>query len=241
MTLDKLTPREYSKQDATHLAQAWAGLISETGVISGKHIWVWNPVRGREKAKAATSANPGRAQCWQQQTHSPIPRGITCRGSQRPPRSESWCSHTYSPGLLGRLSEARLGHFCSPAKPTLQAVSLAFSIFSLSILKFYLFTYFFTFLDVLSLCCCTWTFSSCGEQSLLPSCSAQVSLWWLLLLQKTSARATGFSSCGEQALVALRHVKSSRTRDWTHGPCTGRRILNPWTTREVLYAIIFVI
>ena len=163
------------------------GLISETSGISGKHIWGWNPVRGREKARAATPANPGRARCWQQQTRSPIPYSVTCRGSQCPPRSEQrWCSHTYTPGLLGRLSEARLGHVCSPAKPTLQAVSLAFSIFSFSIFKFYLF---FTFLDVLSLCCCAWTFPSCGEQSLLRSCNTQVSLWWLLLLQNTGARA----------------------------------------------------
>ena len=32
---------------------------------------------------------------------------------------------------------------CSPAKPTLQAVSLAFSIFSFSIFKFYLFKFYF--------------------------------------------------------------------------------------------------
>ena len=29
------------------------------------------------------------------------------------------------------------------------------------------------------------------------------------------------------------HVGSSQTRDWTHVPCIGRWILNPWTTREV--------
>ena len=26
---------------------------------------------------------------------------------------------------------------------------------------------------------------------------------------------------------------SSLTKDWTHAPCIGRRILSPWTTREV--------
>ena len=35
-------------------------------------------------------------------------------------------------------------------------------------------------------------------------------------------------------LVALRHVRSSQTRDQTRVPCTGRPALHPWTTREVL-------
>ena len=35
------------------------------------------------------------------------------------------------------------------------------------------------------------------------------------------------------ALVALWHVESSQTRDWTRVPCLGRQILNHWTTREV--------
>ena len=42
------------------------------------------------------------------------------------------------------------------------------------------------------------------------------------------------SCCGwSTGLVAPRHVGSSRTRDQTHGPCIGRRILKHWTTREV--------
>ena len=36
-------------------------------------------------------------------------------------------------------------------------------------------------------------------------------------------------------LVALQHVGSSRTRDQTHVPCVGGRILNHWTTRVALY------
>ena len=35
-------------------------------------------------------------------------------------------------------------------------------------------------------------------------------------------------------LVALRHVGSSWTRDWTGVSCFGRLILNHWTTRAVL-------
>ena len=34
-------------------------------------------------------------------------------------------------------------------------------------------------------------------------------------------------------LVALRHVESSWSTDWTPVPFIGRRILNHWTTREV--------
>ena len=33
---------------------------------------------------------------------------------------------------------------------------------------------------------------------------------------------------------------SSLTRDWTHAPCIGRRILNHWTTREVLRMAFFL-
>ena len=38
---------------------------------------------------------------------------------------------------------------------------------------------------------------------------------------------------GHMGLVALRHVGSPQTRDWTHFACVGRWILNHWTTREV--------
>ena len=49
----------------------------------------------------------------------------------------------------------------------------------------YLFVGFF--LAVLGLHCCTWVFSSCGEQELLSRCSAWASL------------CSGFSCCGAQA------------------------------------------
>ena len=35
-------------------------------------------------------------------------------------------------------------------------------------------------------------------------------------------------------LVAPQHVESSQTRNQTRVPCTTRRILGHWTTREVL-------
>ena len=79
------------------------------------------------------------------------------------------------------------------------------------------------------------------------------SLRWLLLLLSMGSRHAGFRSCGAWALrcvgfsscstraqwlwrtgfVAPQHVGSSWTRDRTHVPCIGRRILNHWATREV--------
>ena len=113
---------------------------------------------------------------------------------------------------------------------------------------FYLFI-----LAVLGLCCCAWASSSCGERGYSSLWCAGFLLWWLVLLQSTGSRCTGFSSCGTRAqqlwlagsraqaqqlwctgLVALRHVGSSCTRARTCVPCIGRRILNHCTTREAL-------
>ena len=77
-------------------------------------------------------------------------------------------------------------------------------------------------------------------------------LRWLLLLWSMGSRHAGFNSCGTRAqqlwlvgsrlqaqqlwckgLVAPWHVGSSRSRDRTHVPCIGRRILNHCATREV--------
>ena len=110
----------------------------------------------------------------------------------------------------------------------------------------------YLFLAALGLRCCAWAFSSCGEQGLRFVAVGGFSLRWLLLLQSTGSRRTGFSSRGTRAqqlwllgsraqaqqlwrmgLVALWHVGSSRTRARTHVPYIGRRILNHCATREV--------
>ena len=85
----------------------------------------------------------------------------------------------------------------------------------------------YLFLAALSLHCCILAFSSRSKQELLSNCSA-----W-------ASHCSGFSCCGAQAqqlwvmgLVASQHVKSSQTRDKTHVPRIGRRILNHWITRE---------
>ena len=77
-----------------------------------------------------------------------------------------------------------------------------------------------------------------GDYSL--RCSG-FSLQWLLSLQNSGSRYTGFSSCSTWAqqvwhigLVALQHAVSSQTRDRTHVPYIGRRTLIHCTTRQVL-------
>ena len=96
--------------------------------------------------------------------------------------------------------------------------------------------------------CCTRAFSSCGKRGLLFVAVRGFSLQWLLLLRSRGSRRAGFStcgsralqcrlsSCGARALVAPRHVGSSRTRDRTRVPCIGRWILNHCTTREVRHS-----
>ena len=47
-----------------------------------------------------------------------------------------------------------------------------------------------------------------------------------------ASAACWFSSCSSGALVALRHVGSSQTRNQVCVPCIKRQILNHWITRE---------
>ena len=53
------------------------------------------------------------------------------------------------------------------------------------------------------------------------------------MLQSMNSRVSRLQELQHTDLVALQHVGSSRTRDRTHVPCTGRQILNHWATREV--------
>ena len=117
-----------------------------------------------------------------------------------------------------------------PAIPLRQAMAWE-SIFFFNKL-FYFKNFIYLFLAVLGLAFCAWVFFSFGEQGLLSSCSA-----W-------ASHCSGFSCHGAQALehrlsssgkwaVSPRYMGSSWTRDQTYVPCTGRRILNHCTTREV--------
>ena len=105
---------------------------------------------------------------------------------------------------------------------------------TLHFIFYILFIYWFTV--ILGLPCCTQAFSSCGKQGLLSSCSMWASHCdGFSLLHSTNSRSEDFSSCGLSAqqlwrtsLAAPRHAESSLPRDWTHVPCIGRQILNPW-------------
>ena len=58
-------------------------------------------------------------------------------------------------------------------------------------------------------------------------------LYWLFLVKcALVVKSRGYTLV--TGLVLLRPVGSSQNRDWTCVPCTGRRILNHWTTRQVL-------
>ena len=78
---------------------------------------------------------------------------------------------------------------------------------------------------VLSLCCCA-DFSRLAASRGYLHGGARVSRggssrWRARALGPTGAIA------GALGLVVLQHVRSSRTRDQTRVPCTGRRVLNP--------------
>ena len=77
-------------------------------------------------------------------------------------------------------------------------------------------------------------FSSCGERELLTRCSAQALIAAVSLLVERGLRGAWAQQFWRTDLVALQHVGSSQTRDRTRVPCTGRQVLNHWTSREVL-------
>ena len=118
---------------------------------------------------------------------------------------------------------------------------------NLAVIFFNFYYYFFNFW-------LRWVFVAVHRLSLVAVSRGYSSLWsmgfslpWLLLLQSTGSRCTGFSSCGARAqqlwhtgLVAPRHVGTSQTRARTRVPCIGRRILNRCATREVRLAVILI-
>ena len=118
-----------------------------------------------------------------------------------------------------------------------------FSVCMLGGLLSYMVIFFYLFiLASVGLCCCTWAFSSCGEQGLIFTAVAQAShcrgfpcCGALALDTGASIIAShGLSSWGS-GLVAQQHVGSSLTRDQTLVPHNGRQTSNHCTTREALY------
>ena len=109
---------------------------------------------------------------------------------------------------------------------------------------YFIFIYLFIWLP-LGLHCCMRAFSSCGQQgllfvvvhgplvavaSLVEEHGLQAHRLQQLWLAGSRAQAQELWRTG---LVALRHVRSSWTRDRTRVPCIGRQILNHCVTREV--------
>ena len=94
--------------------------------------------------------------------------------------------------------------------------------------SFFLFFLVYLFLAALGLRCCAWALLGCSKRVLQSSCAAQASRWgdfsccraWALGLPQLS-------------LVAPQQEESSWSRDQTCVPCTGRLILNGWTTTKV--------
>ena len=108
----------------------------------------------------------------------------------------------------------------------------------------------YVILAVLDICCWVgFLWLRCAGAAL--QCSVQASHCGSFLVQSRGSRVHGFTSCSRWAqwlwllgsrvqaqylqrtgLVALQHVGSSWTRDWTSVSCVGRWILYHWATRE---------
>ena len=85
--------------------------------------------------------------------------------------------------------------------------------------------------------CGTQACSSSGEWGLLWLQWTGFSLWWRLLLQRMGSRAQA-QSLWLMGSVALQHMGSSWSRDWSCVPSISGQILNQWITREVCLATL---
>ena len=94
---------------------------------------------------------------------------------------------------------------------------------------------------------CCWVFTASQVflwlQRARPALSLQCagcSFQWLLLLQSSGSGAQAHQLCCED-LGTPRPVGPSQTReDQTHVSCTGRRILNHWTTEKTQCSLMFI-
>ena len=75
--------------------------------------------------------------------------------------------------------------------------------------------------------------SSCGGWGLLSGCRVQASRRGGFFCWEHSRSSCGLWALAHRLSYFIAHVESSWTRDQTHVPCTGRRTLSPWATREV--------
>ena len=93
---------------------------------------------------------------------------------------------------------------------------------------------------VLGLRFCARALSSCGKRGPLFIAVRGPLTIVASLVAEHRLQTRRLSSCGSRAQL-LRGMwdLSSPTRDQTHIPCIGRRILNHWTTRELLRLGLF--
>ena len=117
--------------------------------------------------------------------------------------------------------------------------------------------YLFSVLTVVGLCCCAWVFSSCSGWGLLFVVVPGLFIVVMSLVAKhrpqeqglqllkpvgSAVVAPGLPALAQQLWytnsVAPQHVGSSWTGGRTAVPCTTRRILNHWTTREALFVCV---
>ena len=101
--------------------------------------------------------------------------------------------------------------------------------------------YLFSVLTVVGLCCCVWAFFIVVT-SLVAKHRPQEQGLQLLKPVGSAVVAPGLPALAQQLWhtnsVAPQHVGSSWTGGQTAVPCTTRRILNHWTTREALFVCV---
>ena len=100
--------------------------------------------------------------------------------------------------------------------------------------------YFTFFLAALGRHCCRWTSSSCSEWGLLLITAHRLLTGVASLGAEHRLQARGPQQLQHTGLLAPWHVGSSWPRDQTRVPCSGRWILNHWTTRDVPISPLFL-
>ena len=100
---------------------------------------------------------------------------------------------------------------------------------------FFFSSFIYLFMAALGLHRCTWGFLQFwwAGAALAAVCGLRVAVVALVAEHEPCAQAKELRCTG---WVALQHVGSSWTRDWTCVSCIGRQILNHWATRKALNA-----
>ena len=98
---------------------------------------------------------------------------------------------------------------------------------------YYLIYLFIIFLATQGPHCCVWAFSICREWRLHSNCGAWAPHGKDFSCCGAQALGRGLQELGHMALVALKHMESSRAREPV-SPALGGGFFNHWATREAL-------